>query len=115
MELLSDSSKIFNFPPHKKGDTVENINFDVLINNDIPPYSITLVKVELRREDKIWKRYTSNDDSITLYPPNNFVIESHILDIPAGEYDYDIEITYSDGSVKTYIKGVWKIFGDITR
>ena len=36
-------------------------------------------------------------------------------DIPASEYNYDLQVTDNTGFVRTYIKGTWKVVQDITK
>jgi hypothetical protein len=43
-----------------------------------------------------------------------FKIDKQVIDIPAGVYAYDIEITVAGGDVKTYVRGEWEILQDVT-
>jgi hypothetical protein len=45
-----------------------------------------------------------------------FIIPNSIMDdIPAGRYQYDLEITDPDGTVRTFFKGTITVEDDITR
>jgi hypothetical protein len=44
-----------------------------------------------------------------------FKINEQIVDIPVDTYQYDIQITFSSGVVKTYIAGSFNITPEITR
>lgn len=114
-EILKDPIKVYNFPPHKRGDTVPNKVFDIKINGEEPNPGIVDVKLDLSKDKKIKKKYNINNNSIVINSPGVFTIVSHILDLPKGEYDYDLQITYENGVVKTYLRGIWKIFEDVSK
>jgi len=113
--LPNDYTAIYDFPPLKRGDSFDPKNFEILINGDPPLHEITEVKLELRKHKKVYKRYINTDNSIVITGPGTFYIPGHILDIPEGEYNYDLQITYANSVVKTYMKGIWKIWEDYTK
>jgi hypothetical protein len=51
-----------------------------------------------------------------LNPPTDgiFKIDSQIVDIEIGNHVYDIEITFANGDVRTYVSGNWLIYQDIS-
>jgi hypothetical protein len=106
----------YNFRDHKKGDTYPKTKFNAAI--DGVPLNITgaSIKMMLRDRSKYVKKIFQNGEGITITNPaaGGFELDRQIIDIPAGEYTYDIQITLSDGSVKTYIYGAWTIKQDIT-
>lgn len=115
MDVLKDPAKIYNFPPHKRGDTVNSRTFNITINGQEPISSIVNVKIDLRKNNKVIYRYDVPSGKITLISPGTFVINSHILEIPEGNYVYDIQLNFENGVIKTYIKGIWKIYEDYTK
>lgn len=114
-EILKDPIKVYNFPPHKRGDTVPNKIFDIKINGEPPLSNISKVELDLEKDGKIWKRYNIENNSIVINSSGIFTILSHILDISPGVYNYDLQITFENGVVKTYLRGTWEIFEDITK
>ena len=103
-----------------KGDTFEAVNFQININGSAYDLTDCIIKMQLRKEcgSAIALSLTSVDDSgITIYDATNgnFRINEQIIDCASGVYNYDIEITFADGSKKTYISGVFNVTCDITR
>jgi len=105
---------------HKKGDTFEVVNFEMLINT--VPINLTncILRMQLRKEygGVIIKSFTSVANAgLTITNPTLglFKINKQIIDIPAFSYLYDIELDYQDGTVKTYISGNFIINNDVTR
>lgn len=105
---------ILNLGPHRRGDTIAPISFDVLINNLPPPSPIASVAIDLRREGRKVYRIDSALGTISVTGDGSFTILSFVFSICAHAYDYDIQITYTDGTVKTYVQGVWTVQEDIT-
>ena len=101
-----------------RGDTIEQLNFTVLINGAAPIDTIAEVAIDLRRRGGRLYRYDSTgtgDSPIVIDGNGQFHIPEHILDIPGARYDYDIELTFTDGTVKTYVRGTWELKEDITK
>jgi hypothetical protein len=42
-------------------------------------------------------------------------IPEQIMDIPAGDYDYDLQVIFPNGYIKTYLNGRIKILPQLTR
>ena len=92
---------------HIKGDTFEAVNFAV-------------IKMQLKKEcgGVIALNLTSVASAgltITNAAGGLFKINKQIINIPEYNYVYDIEITFSDGTVKTWVEGNFVIKCDITR
>ena len=105
---------------HKKGDTFEEVNFQMLVNNN--PLNLTgaTLRMQLRKEygGIVFLSLTSVASAgITITTPINglFKINKQIINIDSANYIYDIELTKADGTVKTYINGNFLISNDITR
>ena len=43
-----------------------------------------------------------------------FAVDAFIVDVDAFKYLYDIQITFTDGVVRTYLKGNFKVNQDIS-
>jgi len=103
---------------HKKGDTFKSVNFEVVGNPILP--SLSVVKMQLRKEcgEVIALSLTSDLNAgitITNAVAGLFKINTQIIDIPKSMYIYDIQLTFSDGMVKTWLSGFFTIECDITQ
>lgn len=101
-----------------RGDTLPDLTFRLLINGNPPTVDIAQVAIDLRRRGGRIYRYDSTgnaDGLIVINGDGSFTLPAHILDIPGNRYDYDIEITYVNGVVATYVKGIWELKEDITK
>lgn len=112
-------SNKYNFT-HKKGDTFKAVNFQYKINGNPIDFTNCIIKMQLRKEcgGAIALSLTSVDDSgITIYDATNgnFRINEQIIDCASGTYNYDIQITYENGVVESYLEGNFIINCDITR
>jgi len=103
-----------------KGDTFEQVIFELLIND--APYSLedAIIRMQLRKEygGIPFLSLTSVSNAgitITNDTLGHFKINEQIIDICAYNYLYDIEIEFGDGTVKTYISGNFVIKNDVTR
>ena len=76
--------------------------------------------------NNVWNNWVRNDEvyleldqdnGITITDAENgkFQIDEQIINIAAGNYKYDIRITFSDGNVKTWIKGDFLVICNITQ
>lgn len=103
-----------------KGDTFEAVNFEVIINDTAADLTDAIIKMQLRKEcgGVIGLSLTSVASAgltITDAVNGKFKINKQIIDIPSYNYYYDIEIHFADNTVKTWVKGMFNIFCDITR
>lgn len=108
----------YDFPDHRKGDTIEAITFTITVNGDPLDLTGASAKMDLRKNNVKQKRYTTAaNDGLTIVSPatdGKLRFDKKIVDVPPNTYDYDIEITLANGDVKTYIAGNWKIIQDVT-
>lgn len=108
----------YNFKPHVKGDTFKGCRFTLKVN-DIPlDLTNCQIRMHLRTNPLHSNKYelSTSNNKITIIDAANgiFEIPQQIIDIPAGNYYYDIEILFPNGNVKTYINGHFEIIQDIT-
>lgn len=106
---------------HIKGDTFDAVNFEIKINSVIKDLTGAEIKMQLR------KCYTDTTaalslssvggSGITITSPTlgQFSINKQIIDIPAFDYLYDIQIKFANNDVKTYIAGNFTITPEVTR
>lgn len=103
----------YNFSDHIKGDTFnqKNINFG---------FDITDAKIEINFKTQVNSKtsffWSTVDNSITITDGvnGNIILNSKIIDVAAGTYQYDLQITFADGRVRTYFNGKMIILQDVT-
>lgn len=109
----------YNIPDHRRGDTWDGIN-SVAINSNDQPINLTgaIIKMQLREDVDSPAALTLSTTGSTIVITNalqgTFTIPPILVDIPFGKYLYDIQVTFANGVVKTYVKGTWEIVADIT-
>jgi len=103
-----------------KGDTFEEVSFELLLND--APYSLVgaIIKMQLRKEyggipSLSLTSVASAGITITNAANGLFKINEQVIDICAFNYLYDIEIEFGDGTIKTYVSGNFLIKNDVTR
>ena len=106
---------------HKKGDTFDEVVFQVKINNIVVDLTGATIKMQLR------KNYSDTSAALSLTSVSSagititdaatgqFKINSQIIDIEVYNYVYDIQITLASGVVKTYVQGGFNITNEVTR
>jgi glyoxylate utilization-related uncharacterized protein len=104
---------------HKRGDTFEAVNFEIMINEVAVDLTDTVIRMQLRKEygGVIALNLTSIDNAgLTIIDAINglFKINEQIINIDAGNYLYDIQFNF-DGEIKTYVSGNFLITNDVTR
>lgn len=103
-----------------KGDTYDGVQFTILNTEDSSPVDLTgvVIKVQFRFGTKVGaiEKQIVTGDGITLSDPENgvFSINPFIIDWQAGSYYYDVEMTFQNGNVRTYIEGTIKVIQDVT-
>jgi hypothetical protein len=105
---------------HIKGDTFEAVNFAVIKNAVVLNLTGAVIKMQLKKECGgvpilSFTTVASAGLTITNAAGGLFKINKQIINIPEYNYAYDIEITFSDGTVKTWVEGNFVIKCDITR
>lgn len=109
----------YNFT-HIKGDTFDEMPFAILKNAVAVNLTGAIIKMQLRSEcgGLIALSLTSVASAgitITNAVGGLFKINKQIINIASGNYAYDLEILFSDGTVKTWLSGEFLIECDITR
>ncbi len=115
------ASQTYDFPDHRKGDTFAGVQFTIVKNGsplDLTGASLRMEMRELTPTGSVGDTFTDDSDGgLTITDAANGVItfDEQVVDILAMLYYYDIEITLSNGDVKTYIVGTWIIIQDVTQ
>ncbi len=105
---------------HKKGDTFEEVLFQIVVNDVNADLTDAIIRMQLRLEygGVVYLNITSvNSEGITITDAVNgsFKINEQIINIKAGNYLYDIEIQFGNGDIKTWVSGNFNIANDVTR
>jgi hypothetical protein len=111
---------IYNMADHYKGDTFEGVRFTLTNSEDSSPIDLTaaLIASKFRRLSPTGDVVAdlSIGSGITVIDAVNgvFEIDSMVIDWTPTKYYYDVEITFSNAFVKTYIKGIMPVKQDVT-
>lgn len=102
-----------------KGDTFDEVNFSINKNNVPIDLTDAVIRMQLRQVygGVIFLNLTSESNAgitITNAVGGLFKINEQIIDAPAFNYLYDIELDDA-GIVKTYVSGNFLIENDVTR
>tara|TARA_R110002153_G_scaffold59259_2_gene161951 strand:- start:5906 stop:6262 length:357 start_codon:yes stop_codon:yes gene_type:complete len=103
-----------------KGDTYDGVQFTLLNTQDNTPIDLTgvAIKSQFRYDSKIGgiQKEITDGNGITIDDAVNgvFSIDSFIIDWSPDIYYFDVQITFANGIVRTYIQGTIKVIQDIT-
>ena len=109
----------YNFKKHKTGDTFNGVDFELLINGLPKDLTGATIKMQLKKDKNSPAVLTLSSTvpeqiNITDALSGLFSIVNQVISVPEGNYIYDIQFTFADGTVKTYISGGWPIINDVT-
>jgi hypothetical protein len=112
----------YNIQDQYRNDTTDYLQFNFQLDDiDNTPINLTGVslKTEFRKGGKAGSVVKTISDGlgITVIDAINGIIkfDTFIIDWVAADYSYDIQLTFPDGTVKTYIEGVVKVIEDVTK
>ena len=106
---------------HIKGDTFDEVAFQLKINNTVVNLTGANIKMQLRKcysdTTPALSLTSVSSAGITITSPTTgeFKINTQIIDIEVYNYVYDIQITLASGVVKTYVQGGFNITNEVTR
>lgn len=106
---------------HTKGDTFNEVAFEVKKNGTAINLTGATIKMQLRKQysdvSAVLSLTSVGSAGITITNATNghFKINAQIIDIEVFNYVYDIQITLSSGEVKTYVKGGFNVTPEVTR
>lgn len=109
----------YTIPTHRRGDTWDGIN-SITIRVNGTPINLTnaSIKMEFRQDldSPVVLTLSTTDSSIIIQNAVAGIIRipPKKIEIPFGKYLYDLQVTYLNGTVKTYMEGSWEITPDIT-
>lgn len=107
----------YNIPSHRRGDTWDGINSIAISVNSVPVVlSGSKITMEFRQDidSPVVMTFSTETSTIQILNANTIRIPARKIEVPFGTYQYDLQVTYSTGVVKTYMSGIWEIVPDIT-
>lgn len=110
---------------HRKGDTWDG--FSLLLEEydtdgvTLIPINLTgvnvLIQFKSHYNSAISFEFKTSDSTITIPNPLNgeILMMPRIIDVPANTYMFDVQLTYTNGTVQTIVSDYFKIYSDISR
>ncbi len=103
-----------------RGDTFKEYPFEILIDNVALNLTGAVIKMDIKKDACSLPALTltsvsNNGITITDAVNGEFKINQQIISIPAGNYQYDIQITLSNGAVNTWVGGLFQVINTITQ
>ena len=96
---------IYNFKEHEKGDTLNQVEFQLIINTVPVNLTGTAVKAVFMLGSQTNIMSLASGLTLTDSSIGKFKINSQIINWDAGLWKMEIRFTFPDGRVKTYLKG----------
>lgn len=112
----------YNIPTQYNGDTFEQVTFNFYTTSSEAGNEIDLStatpKMDIRRDSvrgKVVKQLTIGNGLEWVDQANGqFRTTAFLIDWGGGKYVYDLQITYSQNDVQTYVKGGFTVTEDVT-
>lgn len=109
-----------NFQPHKKGTTMLQQDFKITEATDGPPnLNGAIIRMQLKTSPTgpVEHEFNNipNEGGITIdnHLECEFHLNKQIIDIPAFDYLYGIQIEFSNGDKDEFFQGIFPVFQDI--
>lgn len=113
---------IYNFPDHISGDTWKGVSsITIMENNSAMNLTDCDVFVQFRPNKNlaspVFLELSTYNQTISIVVPISGIISipKQIVNMPVGEYNYDLQINFPTGQSKTYLTGTFKILPETTR
>lgn len=116
---MAVAQQTYDFSPAILGDTWDGAVMQLLVN-DVPKdltgasVRMSLVKSPDTAAVATWTT-TNGRISISNAANGEITFIPFTMNVPVGTYHYDIEYTFADGSIKSYVKGKFTVINDITK
>ena len=109
----------YNFPDAKRGDTYNDVSFTINVNGalqDLTGANIRMWLTSVGQQPPSADFNTTNGKLlITNAAGGVFKTNIGIVTLKPGQYYYDIQITFTNGTVKTWIEGIFIVVDDYTK
>jgi hypothetical protein len=91
--------------------------FALLSNNTPINISTAAIKIEIRKGcgGDLFLTLTNGNGVTVGGVSNNEITVSKVIDIAKGNYRWDLQVTQSVSSVKTYLEGDFIVYDDVTK
>tara|TARA_R100000951_G_scaffold34130_1_gene29103 strand:+ start:3585 stop:3920 length:336 start_codon:yes stop_codon:yes gene_type:complete len=105
----------YNFKDITRGDTTPSTGFTVKTVSPDAPVDLTgaAIKVAFKRGKTLIEKTIGNGIAVSDPTTGVFILQPFQF-IIAGCYVYDIEITYSNGSISTIVNGEINVINDVS-
>lgn len=102
---------IVELPCHTSGDTFDGFEFTIQLDSIPIDLAGALISMSVSFANTVFLTLNSSNGGITITDATNgvFQVDEQIISLPPQNYFYEIKIVFYDGSIKTYVKGKWKI------
>jgi hypothetical protein len=108
---------------HKKGDTWDGFSFlfEELVNDIYVPFNLTgvtaLIQFKTNPLGNAVFEFKTSDGTITIPTPltGQIYMMPRVMNYEALTYSFDVQLTFLDGTVKTYVNDNFRIVQDISR
>lgn len=107
----------YDFPDAVKGDNYSDKLFEIKLNNVAANLTGASIKMRLFNSYYNPVEFTTSNSKIVITDASagKFKVVFGKITLEPAIYKHDIEITFADGAVKTWIKGTIKVLADITQ
>jgi len=109
----------YNFPDAVLGDSYGDVQFEILLNTVAANLTGSEIRMWLVDSKGLvaTTEYSTDNDKIVITDAvaGKFKIVFGILTLAPGVYNHDIEITFADGTIKTWVKGSLTVLNDKTK
>lgn len=108
----------YNITGQRRGDTYPGVSFTYVKDStaiDLTGASIRILFRGNHKTGSVTKTLT-NGSGITIDNATGgiFSIDAFIIDLPVGNNYYDVQVTLSDGTIKTYVEGYMEVLQDVS-
>ncbi len=110
----------------KRGDTFTRRDFEITEYDDAidpiveTPVDLTgatmIMQIRENSGSAVLHTFSTANGKIVIddAPAGKFHINAEVLSFAAGVYQHDLQITFLDGTIKTYFSGIFELTNDIT-
>lgn len=98
----------------KKGDTFNGVEFDILRNTTAVSIQSARMQVKKKAKDTTYLLQLISTDGSLIIGASKISLPAQVIDIAAGEYVYDLELTLTTGEIKTWVSGAFVVTQDVT-
>lgn len=109
----------YNFPDAKRGDTYNDVSFTINVNGTAQDFTGATIRMWLVNSSQQVPAADFNTTNGKLIITNAtggvFKTNIGIVLLDAAQYYYDIQITFANGTIKTWIEGTLTVLNDFTK